>query len=35
MITAITRQLSFEDIKTKLTKESYMANCYIVGGENE
>lgn len=24
-----------EDIKTILTKESYMANCYKVGGENE
>lgn len=23
-----------EDIKTVLTKESYMANCYKVGGEN-
>lgn len=23
------------DIKTILTKESYMANCYQVGGENE
>ena len=24
-----------EDIKTILTKESYMANCYKVGGEDE
>ena len=24
-----------EDIKTILTRESYMANCYKVGGENE
>lgn len=24
-----------KDIKTILTKESYMANCYKVGGENE
>lgn len=24
-----------DDIKTILTKESYMANCYKVGGENE
>lgn len=24
-----------EDIKTVLTKESYMANCYKVGGEDE
>lgn len=24
-----------EDIQTILTKESYMANCYKVGGENE
>lgn len=24
-----------EDIKTILTKESYMANCYKVGGEND
>lgn len=24
-----------EDIKTILTKESYMANCYRVGGEDE
>ena len=24
-----------EDIKTILTKERYMANCYKVGGENE
>ena len=23
------------DIQTILTKESYMANCYKVGGENE
>ena len=24
-----------EDIKTILTKESYMANCYKVGGEDD
>lgn len=24
-----------QDIKTILTKESYMANCYKVGGEDE
>ena len=24
-----------KDIKTILTKESYMANCYKIGGENE
>jgi hypothetical protein len=24
-----------EDIKTILTKESYMANCYKVGGKDE
>lgn len=27
--------LSFNEIKTILTKESYMANCYKVGGEDE
>lgn len=27
--------LSFNEIKTILTKESYIANCYKVGGEDE
>lgn len=31
----LNRSIREEDIKTILTKESYMANCYKVGGENE
>ena len=34
-ISSIRSNFSEEDIKTILTKESYMANCYKVGGENE
>lgn len=34
-ISSIKSNFSEEDIKTILTKESYMANCYKVGGENE
>lgn len=30
-----TNYILAEDIKTILTKESYMANCYKVGGEDE
>lgn len=32
-ISGIRSNFSEEDIKTILTKESYMANCYKVGGE--
>lgn len=32
-ISSIRSNFSEEDIKTILTKESYMANCYKVGGE--
>ena len=32
-ISSIKSNFSEEDIKTILTKESYMANCYKVGGE--
>lgn len=32
-VSSIRSNLSEEDIKTILTKESYMANCYKVGGE--
>lgn len=31
----LNRSIREEDIKTILTKESYMANCYKVGGEDE
>lgn len=31
----LNRSIREEDIKTILTKENYMANCYKVGGENE
>ena len=34
-ISSIRSNFSEEDIKTILTKESYMANCYKVGGEDE
>lgn len=34
-VSSIRSNFSEEDIKTILTKESYMANCYKVGGENE
>ena len=34
-ILSIRSNFSEEDIKTILTKESYMANCYKVGGEDE
>lgn len=34
-ISSIRSNFSEEDIETILTKESYMANCYKVGGENE
>lgn len=34
-ISSIKSNFSEEDIKTILTKESYMANCYKVGGEDE
>lgn len=34
-ISSIRSNFSEEDIKTILTKEIYMANCYKVGGENE
>ena len=34
-ISSIRSNFSSEDIKTILTKESYMANCYKVGGEDE
>lgn len=34
-ISSIRSNFSEEDIKTILTKESYMANCYKVGGEYE
>lgn len=34
-ISSIRSNFSEEDIKTILTKESYMANCYKVGGDNE
>lgn len=33
-ISSIRSNFSEEDIKTILTKESYLANCYKVGGEN-
>lgn len=32
-VSSIRSNFSEEDIKTILTKESYMANCYKVGGE--
>ena len=32
-ISSIRSNFSEEDIKTIITKESYMANCYKVGGE--
>ncbi|MCI6189885.1 MAG: hypothetical protein MR691_08090 [Clostridium sp.] len=31
----LNRSIREEDIKTILTKENYMANCYKVGGEDE
>ena len=34
-ISSIRSNFSEEDIKTILTKESYMANCYKIGGEDE
>ena len=34
-VSSIRSNFSEEDIKTILTKESYMANCYKVGGEDE
>lgn len=34
-ISSIRSNFSEEDIKTILTRESYMANCYKVGGEDE
>lgn len=34
-ISSIRSNFSEEDIKTILTKEIYMANCYKVGGEDE
>ena len=34
-ISSTKSNFSEEDIKTILTKESYMANCYKVGGEDE
>ena len=34
-ISSIRSNFSEEDIKTILTKEQYMANCYKVGGEDE
>ena len=34
-ISSIKSNFSEEDIKTILTKERYMANCYKVGGEDE
>lgn len=34
-VSSIRSNFSEEDIKTILTKEIYMANCYKVGGENE
>ena len=34
-ISSIKSNFSEEDIKTILTKESYIANCYKVGGEDE
>lgn len=34
-ISSIKSNFYEEDIKTILTKESYMANCYKVGGEDE
>ena len=34
-ISSIRSDFSEEDIKTILTKESYMANCYKVGGVNK
>ena len=34
-ISSIRSNFSEEDIKIILTKESYMANCYKVGGEDE
>ena len=34
-ISSIRSNFSEEDIKTILTKESYMANCYKVGEEDE
>ena len=34
-VSSIKSNFSEEDIKTILTKESYMANCYKVGGEDE
>ena len=34
-ISSTKSNFSEEDIKTILTKESYMANCYKIGGEDE
>lgn len=34
-ISSIRSNFNEEDIQTILTKESYMANCYKVGGNNE
>lgn len=34
-VSSIRSNFSEEDIKTILTKEIYMANCYKVGGEDE
>ena len=34
-ISSIRSNFSEEDIKTILTKEQYLANCYKVGGEDE
>ena len=34
-VSSIRSNFSEEDIKTILTKEQYMANCYKVGGEDE
>lgn len=34
-ISSIRSNFNEEDIQTILTKESYMANCYKVGGEDE
>ena len=34
-ISSIRSNFSEEDIKTILTKEIYMANCYKIGGEDE